>query len=354
MTSILTWPIYTLADAYTPRPPLQFCVDGIFMQPSVNVVYGAPGSLKSMLMADACVCVALGEIWLPSLLDTSQGILTTQTTGLWIDFDNGKRRTDERFDAIGKAYGADQATALFYVSMPTPWLDLTRMEMVSDLITMVRGVNAGFVVIDNLGVVSGDRDENTTEMIQVMGNLRLIAERTNASITVIHHQRKMQGKSDGRRQGDALRGHSSIEASLDLALQVEREVNSDVISVRATKARGADVRPFGAMFTYDQVPGTKELARVRFWGTEPVEDASDAAIEDEIIDAINDAAAGYLTQTEIVKAVQAAIEGVGRGRIRSVLAKMEARGEVKSAPSKGRTRALHYTIPQPAQHGMPF
>ncbi len=352
--SVLSWPVYTLADAYTPRPPLKFCIDGIFMQPSLNVVYGAPGSLKSMLMADACICVALGEVWLPNLIDTTRGIHTIQSTVLWIDFDNGKRRTDERFDAIGKAYGAAPATPLFYVSMPQPWLDLTRMDMVLDLIGMIQCAGAGFVVIDNLGVVSGDCDENTTEMIQVMGNLRMIAERTSASITVIHHQRKMQGKSDGRRQGDALRGHSSIEASLDLALQVEREVGSDVISVVATKARGADVRPFGAMFTYDHIAGTTELAKARFWGTEPVEDSSDSAIEDVILEAIEESDNGYLTQTEIVKAVQAAIEGVGRGRIRTILALMETRDVVKSTKGKGRSHALHYSIPQTVQHGMPF
>lgn len=342
----LNWPIYTLVDSYTPRAPLKFAIEGIFMMPSLNVVYGAPGSLKSMLMADACMCVATGKPWLPGLLDDSQAIKTLQTNVLWIDFDNGKRRTDERFDAIGRAHGAPPTTPFFYVSMPMPWLDLSKMGMVTDLIATISSLDARFVVIDNLGVVSGDCDENTTEMIQVMGNLRLIAERTDASITTIHHQRKMQGKADSRRQGDSLRGHSSIEASLDLALQVERETNATIISIRATKARGPDVQPFGAMFDYEQMSGTKELARAQFFGTTPVDDVSDLAIADAIIEVIRNAPNGQATQSEIVKGVKEEIEDAGRGRIRGVLARMESHNEVASKKGTGRSHALIYSILQ--------
>jgi len=353
-TGILTWPIYTLVDAYAPRPPLHFAVDGIFMRPSLNVVYGAPGSLKSMLMADVCMCIAMGEPWLTGLVNTGQNIKTTQCNVLWIDFDNGKRRTDERLDAIGKAYRAPETAPLFYSSMAMPWLDLTKTAMTMDLIDLMKNMGIGFVVMDNLGVISGDSDENTIEMIRVMGNLRLLAERTGASVTVIHHQRKMQGSKGDSRKGDSLRGHSSIEASLDLALQVEREANSESVTVRATKARGMDVKPFGALFVYTQMQGSTELDTARFYGLDAVAVASDKAIIDTICESIEDSPSGSLKQTEIIKAVKEEIEGVGQNRIRAILARMEACGEIVCSTSAGKSHAKVYSLPGPAQSRMPI
>ncbi len=352
MSNALNWPIHTLVDAYSPRPPLVFAADGIFMLPSLNVIYGAPGSLKSMLMADACMCVALGTPWLTGLVDMGPAIATKQCNVLWIDFDNGKRRTDERFDAIGKAHNADITTPLFYTSMALPWLDLTKTGMTMDLISVLNDMDIKFVVMDNLGVISGNADENTVEMIQVMGNLRLLAERTGAAVTVIHHQRKMQGKGLGGRQGDSLRGHSCIEASLDLALQIDREANAESITVRATKARGADVKPFGAMFSFQAKTGSSELDTARFYGLEITVSTSDKAIVDAIIEAIEDSPSGSLKQTEIIKEVKDDLgEEIGRDRIRAIIASMEARNELLCSVSSSKSHAKIYSLPiaQPIQ-----
>lgn len=41
------WQRYTLADAYKPRPPRRYLVDGLLPVPSLSIVFGGPGSLKS-------------------------------------------------------------------------------------------------------------------------------------------------------------------------------------------------------------------------------------------------------------------------------------------------------------------
>ncbi len=61
-----------------------------------------------------------------------------------------------------------------------------------------------------------------------------------------------------------LRGHSSIEAALDLALLVERTAASNTIDIQATKARGADVKPFSAMFTFND-DNFGQLHKARFF-----------------------------------------------------------------------------------------
>ena len=338
--ALLTWPIYTMFDAYTPRPPLEFIIHGMFSVPSVNIVYGAPGSLKSMLLADACMCIVKGVPWLDGIMG-EPGIKTKKHNALWIDFDNGSRRSHERFDALGKAHQVDPAEGFFYASMGTPWLDMTKTGLVMSLIDTIEHYQTDFIVIDNLGVVSGDADENTTEMIAVMGNLRLLAERAQCAVVVIHHQRK--GNSVVvTRQGDSLRGHSCIESAIDLALRVEREANSDTVTVKATKARGFDVPPFGALFSYDHQPGTVELSSAQFWGIEIVNDTSDAAIDTTILDVLTEE--DEMNQKDLIRAVKEDMEKVGVNRVRGRLALLVKLGKVDERDKPGKSRAKLYSI----------
>lgn len=258
------WQLRTLKDAYKPRPPTEYVVDRFFATHSLNIVYGAPGSLKSMLLADMCIHIVSGLPWLP---DAQGGISVKQSPVMWIDMDNGTRRTDARFDALGKTAKLSEDAPFFYVSMPTPVLiahELEPMEILRDTIAE-NGVK--LVVIDNLGLILGNADENSAQMAQIMSNLRLIAERTGAALVLIHHQRK--GGANGSRAGDALRGHSSIEASIDLAIQVIREPGTDNVITRSTKTRDVPVPNAGAKFIYTHVWGTNDLESAWFEGSLP-------------------------------------------------------------------------------------
>ncbi|PIP35489.1 MAG: hypothetical protein COX20_11090, partial [Desulfobacterales bacterium CG23_combo_of_CG06-09_8_20_14_all_52_9] len=65
MSNVWSNQVCTLADAYKERPVLQYVVSGLFPLPSLSIVYGAPGTLKSLLLADMAICVASGNAWLP-------------------------------------------------------------------------------------------------------------------------------------------------------------------------------------------------------------------------------------------------------------------------------------------------
>jgi len=91
------WHIRTLTDAYTARPPRRYAIYGLLQTPSLNIVYGPPGCLKTMLMIDAGLDVAAGLPWLPPLPgEPGIGRVTVQSPVLWIDMDNGAYIVDER------------------------------------------------------------------------------------------------------------------------------------------------------------------------------------------------------------------------------------------------------------------
>lgn len=282
------WKIFTLRDAAQPRPPLTWLVDDrILPMNSLSIWYGAPGTLKSMVLADLAVCVAGGKRWLMRQ-DKSGGHTTPGGPVLWLDFDNGQRRTHERFAAMAAAHGIPSTAPLHYVSMPEPGLDVGDTASAAALASRIVTLNAHLVVIDNLGVICGSADENSAEMQKPMGGLRWLVEATGAAIVVLHHQRKTPATAETRaasRAGDSLRGHGSIEAKLDYAVLVTRD--DDNVFLKATKVRGPSFKELSALFTYDN-DDSDELLSARFFGTSTasVEELNAIRFREDICDVL--------------------------------------------------------------------
>lgn len=325
-TTTHPWKIYTLADAFAPRPALQYAVDGLFALPSLTIIYGAPGTLKSMLLIDLAVCVVGGIPWLPPLPGRpGTGRAATQSAVLWADLDNGIRTMHERIGSMSFARDLQETAPLYYVSMPVPWLDALNFASVSQLIQLAQALGVQLIILDNLCTISGRADENSAQMGTVMSNLRRLSEDTGAAVCVIHHQRKSNGTLG--RAGDTLRGHSSIEAAIDLALLIEREENSSDIELKATKVRGADVLPFGATFTYKHRPDTRELVEAKFFGMEVEDLTSDTAIRRTVLELVT--ANTGINKGDLVIAAKAELD-VSKTRIRGQINKLVSQGKLST------------------------
>ncbi len=266
------WRASTLADAYRCIEPTQFVIDGLLPLPSLSIMYGGPGSLKSMVLLDMGLCVAAGLTWLEPLPDTGgygpgMNFVTNQSPVMWLDFDNGPRRTSERVGAIGRGRDLPGDTPFRYISMPNPWLDASDFSQMVEVIAWIKHYGSRLILVDNLSLVSGAVDENSAQMSQVLSRFRLLAEETQSAVILIHHQRKSNGLQAGATaKSETLRGHSSINAMLDLALLVERNGREDAVLITPTKVRDyQDFETFGALWTFEHVPGTKQLHTGRFW-----------------------------------------------------------------------------------------
>ncbi len=315
LSVLKNWMPFTLKDAYAPRVPLRYIVGNLFEIPSVNIVFGSPGSLKSFLLADLACCVVAGIGWLPPLPNHNGNVQkTTQAPAVWLDFDNGKRRTHERFSAIGRTLKLPDNAPLRYYSMPSPSLNAGDNNQISELTQIMQFHGAKLAIIDNLGAISGGADENSAEMIKILSNIRSLSENAGAAVIVIHHPRK-SSSSTGRR-GDTLRGHSSIEAALDLALLVERETDSSEIKIQATKSRGVGVKSFGAVFTYQNDPAG-ELCEARFFADPKSIVTDEDTIKRAIIDCLG---SGPLKKTELNNQVHQIFNAkVGFNRISALI-----------------------------------
>lgn len=307
------WKIHPLTVAFEERPPLEYLVEDLITTASLSIIYGAAGSLKSMLVADLAMSVASGTPWLPAGPNNlgCSPRQCVQVPVLWVDFDNGSRRTKERVEALARARGLDPETTPFYfVSMPTPWLDASNEGAMQALTELIEEHNIGLVVFDNLGTVSGGKDENSAEMIQVLGNFRRLVEDTYAAVIIIHHERK---HSNGNaRAGERLRGFSGIEAALDLALLVERSEGSPSVTCKSTKTRDIDVKPFGATFCYDWKDGTRELSAAKFTGYRVESNSVASRARGAIFEALADAQEPLNNKTLVTNAQDLSCDDKGK------------------------------------------
>lgn len=310
------WKLRTLADAFQPREPLLYLIDGLLAAPSLNIIYGPPGSMKSMVVADMAVCVALGKPFLEPLPDGSRKpgltMRTTKSKVLWIDMDNGPRRTDVRFDALGKAHGGTiDDKELMFTSLPDPRFNAADERFMEEFKQLIEGYEFRLIVIDNLGLAIGDTDENKAEMARVMSNFKYMAEELGACIVIIHHPAK-GGANDGVRLGDKLRGHSTIEASLDAAFYVDRLEGSESIAVVPTKVREFKINDFGALFTYEHHEGTYDLAAARFWSqaVDSPDEIRRIKLQDAILTVMHNAAGEVVTRTQLKDAVTGLVVGI--------------------------------------------
>lgn len=335
-------PPFTLVDAFAPRPPVRYAVGHLFELPSLNVIYGAPGSFKTFLLMDMACCIAAGQPWLMPLPgETCRPMSTTPGTVIWLDEDNGRRRTLDRFAALGRAYSLPKDAPIFAWSMPTPGFNASDAESVAALIRRCKDRQASLIAFDNLGTISGGVDENSSGMIAVMTGLRHLAEETGAAVVVLHHQNKAP-KVQGQRLGNSLRGHSSIEASLDFALLVERETHSDFFEAQATKARGADVGPFRAIFSCDPPDLDSSMVSARFWGAKLEDGHSDWALEQAIYGVLQ--VKRPQNQSLLIENVKKTLPDVGKERIRSYIGSL-VRAE-KLDEGKGEKHTLFYDLPR--------
>lgn len=320
--------IFTIADAFKPREPVQYRVGGLFQEGSVSIVYGPPGSLKSMLMGDVLMSVSTGRAWL--------GRTVTHGPTLWMDLDNGKRRTHDRVEALARAHNAPEDTPFYYVSMPSPWFNAGKKDDIEALIRRIRLLGITFIVIDNLSLICPGADENSDQMVEIMSNLRNIAEKTGTAIVIIHHQRKTIANA---RAGESLRGHSSIESAVDLALRVTREPDSNVITIQSTKTRDMDVPMFACQFLYEHKPGTIDLEMATFEPVEIEDKTSDRAIEKCIIEIIMDNPG--INQTQIIIRAQEFLE-CGEKQIRNIICRLERKKRIKVRQGERRAKLYYY------------
>ena len=209
-------------------PPMRWLVRGVLPVEGLAALYGASGSGKSFLILDMAFAVAGSDAeWF--------GRRITQAPVTYVCLE-GEAGASKRVKAWSLHYSKPLPDALRFITQPFDLLS----DDVADLARAViaGGGAGGMVILDTLNRAARGADENSSVD---MGNLIAAAKKlqslTGGLVLLVHHTGKDTTKG--------LRGHSSLYAALDAAIEVTATDTRKAWSVAKSKDDiTGDAHPF--------------------------------------------------------------------------------------------------------------
>ena len=193
-------------------------VKGLIPNSGISSIYGASGSGKSFSIIDLMCHVVTKPTWY------GHKINPCPVTYVALE---GVGGVAKRFSAWEKYHQIKIPDTLKIV---TEHLSLLSTEDTKNLAGKLveMGMGTGFIVIDTLNQSAPEADENVSkDMGRIISNAQLLQKQTNSHVMLVHHSGKDTSKG--------LRGHSSLLAALDLAIQVNRSGNTRSWGVSKSK-----------------------------------------------------------------------------------------------------------------------
>lgn len=200
--------------------PIRWRVKGVIPEQGIGAIYGPSGSAKTFLALDMAICIANGADWF--------GYRVKRCPVVYICLE-GEGGLSVRLGAYSTK-GAIPRN-LHFLDQP---LNLLDSKDVVDLIKAIldRGATQGLVIIDTLNRAAPGLDENSSvDMGKAISAAKTIQQSIGGLVLLVHHTGKDATKG--------MRGHSSLYAALDAAIEVRR--SGDLREWSVAKAKdGAD------------------------------------------------------------------------------------------------------------------
>lgn len=186
-------------------PPMRWLIKGVLPAEGLAAVYGPSGSGKSFLVLDALQSLAAGNNWFGNPVKPCPVVYCAL---------EGEGGIANRANAYRTRHGAI-ADNIHYLLQP---FSLLTGNDVQDLARAINAGNAagGVVVLDTLNRAAPGADENDSKsMGQIIAGAKQLQTLVGGIVLLVHHTGKDASKG--------LRGHSSLHAALDAAIEVRRD-----------------------------------------------------------------------------------------------------------------------------------
>ena len=210
------------SDEVANFPPLRWMVLGVLPAIGLTALFGPSASGKSFLVLDLCAAVAGGsDEWF------SCRVKSVPVVYLALE---GEAGFSQRVTAWQLSHSRKLPSALHFIMQP---LDLRNDNDVTEISEAVvaAGAAGGLLVIDTLNRAASGADENSVvDMGEIIAAAKRLQSKLGGMVLLVHHS----GKDVSR----GLRGHSSLHAALDCAIEVSRA--DDRREWRIAKAKDGD------------------------------------------------------------------------------------------------------------------
>ncbi|MEY4076041.1 MAG: putative helicase [Pseudomonadota bacterium] len=201
------------------QPIAGYRVRGLLPSEGLAAVYGPSGSGKSFLVADLCFAIAAG---LPEWF----GRKVKKAPVIYVALEGGGGLRN-RISALEAHYKRQVPNDFRFVFGELTLKNIALIEEFAN--EALNALSSGtVVVIDTLNQAAPGADENSSQdMGEIISAAKLLGERLRGLVILVHHT----GKDASR----GLRGHSSLLAALDAAIEVENKAG--VRAWSATKVK---------------------------------------------------------------------------------------------------------------------
>ena len=204
-------------DAIMSIEPVKWMVRSVFPTTGIAAIFGPSGSGKSFQALDLGMRVASGEEWFGRRTEMRP------VTYVMLEGEAGLRN---RVVAWEKVHRREIPEAFTSITQP---FDFTEPDDVEALASALP--KQSVTIVDTLNRAAPGKDENSSkDMGEVIAGMKRLQELTGGLVLSVHHT----GKDASR----GLRGHSSLHAALDGAIEVKRE--KDARSWSTAKVKDGD------------------------------------------------------------------------------------------------------------------
>ena len=186
-------------------PPLEWLVRGVLPATGLACIYGASSSGKSFLALDMSAAIAAGVPWFDCRVKAAPVVYVAL---------EGEAGFRNRVTAWRMHHGKEMPPDLQFIMQG---FDLRHGGDVAAIAAAVTasGCAGGVLVIDTLNRAASGADENTSrDMGELINACKRLQSELSGLVVLVHHSGKDATKG--------LRGHSSLYAALDAAIEVTR------------------------------------------------------------------------------------------------------------------------------------
>lgn len=197
-------PRYKLLSAADLRdlPPLAWRVRGVLPAAGLAALYGPSASGKSFLAFDMAAAIAEGQRWFDCRVEAAPVVYSAL---------EGEAGFKLRAQAWETSRGRALPDGLHLMLQP---FKLTDGQDVLDLAAVVPA--GAVVVLDTLNRAAPTADENSSrDMGEILEAAKTLQTLTRGLVLLVHHT--------GKNAAAGLRGHSSLFAAMDAAIEVSRD-----------------------------------------------------------------------------------------------------------------------------------
>lgn len=197
-------PRYKLLSAADLRdlPPLAWRVRGVLPAVGLAALYGPSASGKSFLAFDMAAAIAEGQRWFDCRVEAAPVVYAAL---------EGEAGFKLRAQAWEVSRGRALPDGLRMMLQP---FKLTEPQDVKDLAAVVPA--GAVVVVDTLNRAAPTADENSSrDMGEILEAAKTLQAACNGLVLLVHHT--------GKNAAAGLRGHSSLFAAMDAAIEVSRD-----------------------------------------------------------------------------------------------------------------------------------